>query len=197
MLQAAQEARVEVLSLAELVRRHDDWSSRLHPLALECAQDIPTTMDLSAEDLVGATPEVFQSKLQTIRSDMDASVVAMVDGCCVATSWITRPTDEVCAVCMTWTSRAHRRQGLAKVLKQATLKWCAANGVRWLNTQQHESNMPMLELNKNIGFTVQYGHAIMRRDLKNELLKGPMEYPWRRCVLVHSRGRRCGQGPRC
>jgi GNAT superfamily N-acetyltransferase len=168
VLDAAREAGVEVLSLAELVCRHDDWSSRLYPLAFECAQDIPTTMALSADSFVGLSSDTFEAKLQTMHVDMDASFVAMVDGCCVATSWITRPTQEVCAVTMTGTARAYRRKGLVKILKQRALSWCRSQGVRWLNTQQHESNRAMLELNKSVGFKVLSGHSIMRRDLKNE-----------------------------
>ena len=167
-LEDAKEAGVEVLSLAQLVGRHDDWSSRLYPLAIACAQDIPTTMELSAESMVGSSPDEFESKLQTMRIDMDASFVALVDGCCVSTSWITRPTQAVCGVCMTGTSRPYRRQGLVKILKQVALSRCQSQGVRWLNTQQHESNRPMLELNKQIGFKVQYGHSILRRDLDDE-----------------------------
>ena len=164
-LEDAKEAGVEVLSLAQLVGRHDDWSSRLYPLAFECAQDIPTTMGLSAECMVGSTPDEFESKLQTMRIDMDASFVALVDGCCASTTWITRLAQAVYGVSMTGTSRPFRRQGLVKILKQSSLSWCRSQGVRWLNTQQHESNQPMLELNKQLGFKVQHGHAILRRDL--------------------------------
>ena len=165
-LEDAKEAGVEVLSLAQLVGRHDDWSRRLYPLAIACAQDIPTTMELSAESMVGSSPDEFESKLQTMRIDMDASFVALVDGCCVSTSWITRPTQAV-------VRRMHDRNvatvpssrpGQDPQAKFA-LSWCRSQGVRWLNTQQHESNRPMLELNKQIGFKVQHGHAILRRDL--------------------------------
>jgi len=165
VLQAAHDDGVEVLSLANLARKRDGWAACLHPLAHECAGDVPTTMDLPSDDMVGATPDAFEVKLQTLRIDMDASFVAMVDGNCAATSWITRPTDEVCCVTMTGTGRAYRRRGLVKALKQAAFKWCSSHGVRWINTQQHESNMPMLDLNKRLGFKVQHGHAIMRRDL--------------------------------
>ncbi len=164
-LEDAKEAGVEVLSLAQLVGRHDDWSSRLYPLAFECAQDIPTTMGLSAECMVGSTPDEFKSKLQTMRIDMDASFVALVDGCCASTTWVTRLAQAVYGVSMTGTSRPFRRQGLVKILKQAALSWCRSQGIRWLNTQQHESNQPMLELNKRLGFKVQHRHAILRRDL--------------------------------
>jgi GNAT superfamily N-acetyltransferase len=164
-LEDAKEAGVEVLSLAQLVGRHVDWSSRLYPLAFECAQDIPTTMGLSAEYMVGSTPDEFESKLQTMRIDMDASFVALIDGVCAATSWIMRLTAEVAAVAMTGTGRAYRRRGLVKALKQQAFIWCAGAGVRWLNTQQHESNRPMLDLNMNVGFTVQNSHAVLRRDL--------------------------------
>ncbi|MCH2136221.1 MAG: GNAT family N-acetyltransferase [Phycisphaerales bacterium] len=165
VLQAAIDGGVEFLSINALAARYSDWHVQLHALAMEIFGDIPAQMEMESSAWIGQSPDQLAARMNAMRLDGEGSSVALVDGTCAATTWVTQPRDGVCHVPLTGSGRSFRRKGLVRALKQATFAFCKAKGVTRLQTHQHESNRPMLELNKRLGFEVQSGHVIMQRDL--------------------------------
>ena len=52
----------------------------------------------------------------------------------------------------TATLREYRRRGLAEHVKRASLRWAADNGIEAAWTTNDETNVPMLELNRRLGY---------------------------------------------
>jgi GNAT superfamily N-acetyltransferase len=61
---------------------------------------------------------------------------------------------------LTATLPGHRRQGLALVVKLATTRWAAENGIERLLTENDRENLPMLELNDSLGYRPLYEQGI-------------------------------------
>lgn len=53
---------------------------------------------------------------------------------------------------LTTVRRTERRQGIAKALKLSALDTCLKLGVQVISTEVHETNLPMIELNWQLGF---------------------------------------------
>lgn len=166
VLQTAIDDGVELLSINTLAARCSDWREQLHALALEIFDDIPVRAQMSGSTWIGDAPDQLEQRMNALRLDGEGSMVALVEGTCAATTWLTQPRGGVCQVALTGSSRSFRRRGLVRALKQATFAFCHARGVRRLDTHQHESNAAMLDLNRRLGFEEKSSHLTMRRDLE-------------------------------
>ena len=60
--------------------------------------------------------------------------------------------------------RAHRRRGLARLAKLATIRWAEANGVEWRLTANAEANAGMRALNESLGYRPAGTQAFYVRD---------------------------------
>jgi len=61
---------------------------------------------------------------------------------------------------LTATLPGYRRRGLALLVKLATARWAAANGIERLLTENDRENIPMLELNDSLGYRALYDQGI-------------------------------------
>jgi GNAT superfamily N-acetyltransferase len=61
---------------------------------------------------------------------------------------------------LTATLPAYRRRGLALLVKLATTRWAAENGIERLLTENDRENSPMLELNDSLGYRPLYDQGI-------------------------------------
>lgn len=61
---------------------------------------------------------------------------------------------------LTATLPGYRRRGLALVVKLATTRWAAENGIERLLTENDRENVPMLELNDSLGYRPLYDQGI-------------------------------------
>jgi GNAT superfamily N-acetyltransferase len=61
---------------------------------------------------------------------------------------------------LTATLPGYRRRGLALLVKLATARWAAANGIERLLTENDRENIPMLELNDSLGYRPLYDQGI-------------------------------------
>jgi GNAT superfamily N-acetyltransferase len=61
---------------------------------------------------------------------------------------------------LTATLPAYRRRGLALLVKLATSRWAAENGIERLLTENDRENTPMLELNDSLGYRPLYDQGI-------------------------------------
>jgi GNAT superfamily N-acetyltransferase len=165
VLDAAAKSGIEILSLHAFQARTDEWSSQLFELTRAFATDIPARFGSDMAGTTGRNAEEFlKLLLEKHCVDMRGSFVAIVDGVLAATSWLSRTAPELCDQPLTGVRPDFRRRGLVKVLKQACFGWASDQGVRHINTMQHESNVQMLALNKQLGFEVVSSQLIMCYD---------------------------------
>ena len=167
VLARAADAGVEIVSLRDLQTQNGDWCRQLYDLSVAFIEDVPSFIAPHSSDMIGGDLETFQYKLDhDHRVDMDGSFVAIVDGVLAGTSWLRRVSPKICGHPLTGVRPEYRRRGLVKALKHRCFAWAQEQGVRYINTQQHESNAAMLALNKQVGFEIKNSHAIMRYDFK-------------------------------
>ena len=58
-----------------------------------------------------------------------------------------------------------RGQGLARLAKLHTIRWAAENGIREIVTASDEDNVPMLELNRSLGYRTLWRRRFFARSL--------------------------------
>lgn len=133
---------VELVSLAgraDLIRR------TYAELAVEAFQDMPTpaALQVSAEDWE-----------REWLPWPDASYVALANGAIVGCAGLIRDADQPGRAehALTAVRRDWRRRGLATALKQATIAWAAAHGVRELYTWTQTGNEGMQAVNRSLGY---------------------------------------------
>jgi GNAT superfamily N-acetyltransferase len=98
--------------------------------------------------------------------DLDLSAVALVDGRLASFAWIKSDRDGgVGANEMTGTHPDFRRRGLARLVKETTIRWAADAGIHTLLTSNDTTNADMLTLNEHLGYRPT--HVIL--DLKKDL----------------------------
>ena len=85
--------------------------------------------------------------------DLDLSAVVLVDGRPAAFAWLTADREGARAANeMTGTAPEFRRRGLARLAKEATIRWAAEAGVRTIVTSNDTTNAHMLALNEHLGY---------------------------------------------
>jgi GNAT superfamily N-acetyltransferase len=121
----------------------------VYAVDLEATRDMPTTEPV--EDM--PYDEWEQHVLQHPLFTPEGSFVAMVDGVAAAASLIIADRESGRATSMfTGTLGAYRGRGLARAVKLASVEWLAANGITQLVTTNDETNLPMLAINRRLGF---------------------------------------------
>ena len=146
----------QIFSLAQLRETDPHWMEKLHELSLTFMKDLPSRVEMA--DIFPGNTDDFEKLLGASEWDisLDGSYVAVVEGAWAATAWVTQavPDSDWCFHLMTGVRPEHRRRGLVKVIKHAGFAWARASGIRYIHTIQQESNMPMLTLNRNLGFEI-------------------------------------------
>ena len=85
--------------------------------------------------------------------DLDLSAVVLVGDRPAAFAWLTADRDGARAANeMTGTAPDFRRRGLARLAKEATIRWAAEAGVRTIVTSNDTTNTDMLALNEHLGY---------------------------------------------
>ena len=117
--------------------------------------DVITTGDVPMTDKLDDIR--FEEWLETIwhrpTMNLDGSFAALDDGRVVAITMLAANLDRGRAFNeYTGTLRADRGRGLAALVKLASLRWAAANGVTTVWTSNDETNAPMLAVNRRLGY---------------------------------------------
>jgi len=134
---------VEVVPAAELDPRE------LHRIDEEATRDMPAFEAVTDIDYGEWLGFVWNNPLFT----RDGSFGALVDGRLAAVSLLLVNTGAGRGLNMfTGTAREYRGRGLAYAVKLATTRWAAANGVTQVVTTNDESNLPMLAVNRRLGY---------------------------------------------
>ena len=135
---------VELVSLAE---RRDLSSAVYTQLAVEALADIPVSppLQVSLEDWE-----------REWTSFAEGTFLAIADGEIVGCAGLMRDDDQPGRAehSLTAVRRDWRGRGVAKALKQATIAWAGANGIRELYTWTQRGNEAMQGLNARLGYLV-------------------------------------------
>lgn len=145
---------VRLVPLVEL----DDRLRELHALTIAAYADVPD----GARDASQSFEEWLRDDLGIPELDYLGSVVAVVDDRLAALSFVTTDGAGRAENEFTGTHPDFRRRGLARLVKQATIDWCRANGISELWTGNDSENAPMLALNRSLGYEpahVRYMHV--------------------------------------
>jgi GNAT superfamily N-acetyltransferase len=139
------------------MRNVEHEPERIYAADSESAQDEPGPTDLS-----GMTLDVWRRLIwNNPACDKDVSMVAIVDGELVGSSFLytDRETGRA-ANSGTGVMRAYRGRGLGLVMKHHSLAAAAAVGITRVVTQNDDTNVPMLAINRRLGYEAySTGHA--------------------------------------
>ncbi|MFL5927943.1 MAG: GNAT family N-acetyltransferase [Gaiellaceae bacterium] len=156
------EARAETLSLLDprRVSERPDPSvdlrpareldpRELHRIDEETTRDMPALEQVDEIDYDEWRNFVWDCPLFT----RDGSFGAVVDGRVASISLLFASTELGRGMNMfTGTRREHRGHGLALAVKLATTAWAAQNGLMQIVTMNDETNVPMLAVNRRLGY---------------------------------------------
>jgi GNAT superfamily N-acetyltransferase len=139
-----------------------DRPRELHTLYVRVLADVPAD-----HAVTNMTYEAFVRRtLEDPELDREASYVVLDRDRPVACAWLIvdregrRAQNE-----MTGTLPEYRRRGLARLAKLAATRWCAENGIERLLTGNDTTNMPMLALNRELGYRPLFSWThYVRRD---------------------------------
>lgn len=135
-------------SIAQLESEGFDWKRKLYDSTSEMRQDMPSAepnLDIPFEHYVNsiADESLFRRDLMFATLDGDRIVAY--------TRVVPSASEDTVLTGMTGVVRSHRRRGLATALKVASIDLMAAEGKRYLVTDNDERN-PMFQLNLELGF---------------------------------------------
>jgi len=146
---------VQIVSLAE---RPDLRTRTYHELALQAFEDMPPPSPISI------TPELWEREWITW---LEGSFVALAGDDIVGCAGLVRDDDhpERAEHSLTAVRRDWRGRGLARALKQTTMAWGAAQGLREIYTWTQTGNENMRAVNEKMGFVTRTASISVRARL--------------------------------
>jgi GNAT superfamily N-acetyltransferase len=150
-----------VASLAEVRDREDE----LYELYATASADIPED---DPEDAI--SEEDFRGHVLGDPELSPEGSAVVVEGCRpVALAFVlVDPEQGVGINEMTATLRDYRGRGLARLAKLATVRWARDNGLRELATEVDDRNVPMLAVNREVGYRRTHTRATLARPAEDE-----------------------------
>jgi GNAT superfamily N-acetyltransferase len=150
-----------VASLAEVRDREDELYELYATASADIPEDDPEDA-ISEEDFRGhvlGDPELSP----------EGSAVVVEGGRPVALAFVlVDPEQGVGINEMTATLRDYRGRGLARLAKLATMRWARDNGLRELATEVDDRNVPMLAVNREVGYRRTHTRATLARPAEDE-----------------------------
>jgi GNAT superfamily N-acetyltransferase len=159
------DSTMQLFSLAQLRETDSKWLEKLQELSKAFEKDLPSRVG------VNELPENLDEFEKIVFSNWniisEGSFVIIIDDVWVATAWISQPVSgsEWCSHIMTGVRPEFRRRGFVKILKYAGFEWAKETGIRYIHTNQQESNNPMLTLNQNLGFEIKSCYILFQNQL--------------------------------
>lgn len=160
---AAEERGYRFITMADMPDL-DQAKRRIYALDMACAQDEPgidkepcPPIDYAAYARDMFDPEVF---------DPAAVIIAVKDDEWAGFTGLQFPPgDDLAYIFFTGVRRAHRGRGLAQAMKLICAEVARRRHCRRIDTNNHESNGPMLAINRKFGFVPQTGIYVLRKAL--------------------------------
>ena len=147
----------------DLSRQPDLGSLRLASLA-ETLERVEALFDRCRAGEVDLPPDLIEWKwdeLEHPNLSHEGSFVVLDGEQPVSLGFLTvDPERRLAYNVLTATLPGYRRRGLALVVKLATTRWAAENGIERLLTENDRENVPMLELNDSLGYRPLYDQGI-------------------------------------
>jgi GNAT superfamily N-acetyltransferase len=98
--------------------------------------------------------------------DLDLSAVVLVDNRPASFAWlVTDREGKRAANELTGTAPEFRRRGLARLAKEATIRWAADAGIATVLTANDTTNADMLTLNEHLGYRPTVRHVALAKDV--------------------------------
>ena len=160
----AEDGAIGIFSLAHLRDTDSQWLEKLHGLCKAFEKDLPSRVEINT------FPEDRSAFEKVLCVDwevnFDGSFVAIVEDVWAATAWLSWPLAgaDWCAHIMTGVRPEFRRRGLVKTIKRTGFAWAKRAGVRYIHTNQQESNLPMLTLNRQLGFETKSCYIVLEHQ---------------------------------
>jgi GNAT superfamily N-acetyltransferase len=147
-IEAAQPNGVELLTVAELMTRDQDWLRKMYDLDVEIIKDLPALAPIKPMSF-----EEYQKRMKNPDFFPEAFAIAVDNGRYVATSalWHSQTKPDKLNTGLTGVLRSHRRRGLATALKTKTIAYAQEQGYKTIETDNEENN-PMYQINVQLGF---------------------------------------------
>jgi GNAT superfamily N-acetyltransferase len=145
-----------LVPLAEVL----DRPRELHALYAVASEDVPeesTVDDIRFEEWVSEC-------LEDPDLSGEVSAVVLHDETPVSLAFVVSDGEGRAANDLTGTLPEYRRRGLARLVKLASIRWAAANGVEWILTSNAEANAAMRALNESLGYRSAGTQAFYVRD---------------------------------
>lgn len=142
---------IAVASLSELRDAHADWLDRLYRLFTAIEADTPFLIDEAP------TPfDVFRARSIDADTAMPEAILVATDGDeWVGLTEVRRVTGEPNRWSQepTGVVRSHRERGVARVLKETSLRNARRSGTATVRTWNDSANTAIREINRQLGFT--------------------------------------------
>ena len=135
-----------------------DRPRELHALYAVASEDVPeesTVDDIRYEEWVGEC-------LEDPDLSLEGSAVVLHDETPVSLAFVVSDGEGRAASDLTGTLPEYRRRGLARLVKLATIRWAAANGVEWMLTANAEANVGMRALEREPGLSLRRDAGVLR-----------------------------------
>ena len=146
-----------------VVRLRDvrDRERELFELYDAAARDMP-------DDHVHAIPyeDWLRETLGNPELDLDLSAVVLADDRPASLAWLISDREgQRAGNEMTGTAPEFRRRGLARLAKEATVRWAAEAGIRTILTSNDTTNADMLALNEHLGYRPTVVRIVVAKEL--------------------------------
>lgn len=163
------ESGIRIDSLGTIAAEDPAWKQKLYDLEWEILQDVPFPEPLTKKPF----DEWHSRVLEDPNFLIEAQIIAMDGDQYVGMSglWGSEADPKKLYTGLTGVLRPYRRRGIATVLKVEGIKFAQAKGIKVIDTDNEENN-PMLDLNKQLGYTEKPAYVSYEKDLK---LKEPVK----------------------
>lgn len=150
-------AGAELVRLREVVDRERDLFELFDSAHSDMPGDDPYTLEFD---------EWLREALGDPTLDHDVSAVVLVNGRPASFAWINSDREGgLGANEMTGTHPDFRRRGLARLAKEASIRWAAEAGLTTLVTSNETTNADMLTLNEHLGYRPKHVVLELTKDL--------------------------------
>ncbi len=165
---------VDLSPLPRLERSAGDHGFRLASLAAAAGLerelydlDLAASRDIPADEEITFSLEDWRCDLWLDPEvDRDASHVVLEGHRPVALAYLRVDREGRSAANeATGTARPYRRRGLATLVKLATIRWAAENGIESIRTDNDTENIGMLAINQRLGYELRFVREDWRRPV--------------------------------